>query len=77
MADVKRLMREHPQATMVAATKKGVALINVEALHPRAAPWATVPGAFEDNPGNYDGQGQLKAEHFLQPAEFTRVCVST
>eukprot|EP00438_Fugacium_kawagutii_P018213 Skav230735 [mRNA] locus=scaffold401:633832:634707:- [translate_table: standard] len=72
VADMKRLMREYPQATMVAATKRGVALINMlalQALHPRAAPLATVPGAFEDRPENYDAQGQLKAERLLEPTE--------
>lgn len=72
VADVKRLLRDYPHATIVAATKRGVALIKglaLQALHPRAAPLTTVPGAFEDNPENYNGQGNLKADRLLEPAK--------
>lgn len=70
--DIKRLMRDYPQAVMVAATKRGVALINqlaLQALHPRAAPLATLPGAFEDNPDNYNRDGKLREDRYLAPAE--------
>jgi hypothetical protein len=72
IADIKRLMRDHPQAVMVAATKRGVAQINdlaLQALHPRAKPLATLPGAFEDNPDNYDRDGKLRDDRCLEPAE--------
>ena len=70
-ADIGGLLRKYPQATIVAATKVGVALINrlaLEALHPRAAPLATISGAFEDNPDNYDGHGSLRADRRPVPA---------
>ena len=70
-ADIKRLLRDHPEATIVAATKRGVATINrlaLEALHPRAEPIATIPGAFEDNPDNYEG-GRLRGDRRPVPME--------
>ena len=70
-ADLKRLLRDHPDAIFVAATKRGVATINrlaLEALHPRAEPLAVIPGAFEDNPDNYDG-GRLRADRRPTPTE--------
>lgn len=54
--DIKKLLLQYPTATIAGATRRGVATSNalaLEALHPRAAPLATVPGAFEDNPDNY------------------------
>ena len=69
--DLRRLLREHPEATLVAATKQGVAEINalaLEALHPRAAPLATVAGAFEDNPENYVS-GKLRDDRLPVPAD--------
>ena len=66
-----KLLREHPEATMVAATKQGVARINalaLEALHPRAAPLATILGAFEDNPDNYV-KGKLRTDRRPIPAD--------
>jgi hypothetical protein len=55
-ADVGRLLREHPEATWVAATRVGVATINalaLQALHPRKQPLTTLPGTYEDNRDNY------------------------
>ncbi|CAE7352977.1 PIF1 [Symbiodinium sp. CCMP2592] len=68
VADVKRLLRDHPRAVWVAATKRGVAQINqlaLEALHPRAEPVVTLPGAFEDNPDNYKKDGTLVDDQHL------------
>lgn len=72
VADIKRLMKDHPQAVFVAATKRGVARINelaLQALHPRATPLATLPGAFEDNPEDYNRDGKLGQDRRLEPAE--------
>ena len=71
VADIGRLLAQHPDATFVAATKTGVATINalaVEALHPRAQPLATIPGAFEDNPTNYVS-GKLRDDRAPVPAD--------
>ena len=70
-ADLKRLLRDHPEATIVAATKRGVATINrlaLEALHPRTEPMVVIPGAFEDNPDNYQG-GRLRTDRRPVPTE--------
>ncbi|CAJ1432110.1 unnamed protein product, partial [Effrenium voratum] len=69
--DLRRLLREHPEATIVAATTQGVAELNalaLEALHPRAAPLATIAGAFEDNPENYVA-GKLRDDRLPVPAD--------
>ena len=71
-ADIGALLRKYPQATVVAATKRGVALINqlaLEALHPRAAPLATIPGAFEDNPDNSGSGGKLRDDRRPVPTD--------
>ena len=70
--DMKRLLKKYPQAVWVAATKRGVAQINdlaLQAVHPRAAPLATLPGAFEDNPDNYNRDGKLREDRRLEPAD--------
>eukprot|EP00438_Fugacium_kawagutii_P026199 Skav206694 [mRNA] locus=scaffold1764:227411:228448:+ [translate_table: standard] len=69
--DIGRLLRTHPEATIVAATRRGVALINklaLEALHPRARPLAVLPGAIEDNPENYVGS-KLREDRTPVPSE--------
>ena len=56
--DIGRILREHPEATIVAASREGVARINalaLEALHPRAQPLVELDGTWEDNAANYDG----------------------
>ena len=70
-ADLARLLAAHPEATFVAATRRGVALINglaLEALHPNEAPLATLPGTYEDNPDNYHGS-QLRENRLPLPAD--------
>ena len=70
-ADLGRLLREHPDAAFVAATRRGVATINrlaLEALHPRANPLVTLAGAYEDNPDNYVG-GKLREDRRPVPAD--------
>ena len=49
--DMARLLREYPQATHVAATRRGVAEVNrlaLQALYAGAAPVAHLPGTYED-----------------------------
>ncbi|CAE7346144.1 PIF1 [Symbiodinium natans] len=51
------LLHEYPTATYVAATRSGVALINklaLAALYPGVSPAAVLPGAYEDNPENFN-----------------------
>ena len=70
-ADVGRLLREHPEATWVAATKLGVATINglaLQALHPRKQPLAILPGSYEDNPDNYD-KSELRKDRLPLPSQ--------
>ena len=70
-ADLARLLAANPEATFVAATRRGVALINrlaLEALHPHEAPLATLPGTYEDNPDNYRGS-HLREDRLPLPAE--------
>ena len=69
--DMARLLREYPQATHVAATRRGVAEVNrlaLQALYAGAAPVAHLPGTYEDNPDNYVA-GRLRADRCLSPAE--------
>ena len=70
-ADMERLLREHPDATYVAATRRGVALINklaLEVLYPGVNPVAVLPGAYEDNPENYL-HGRLRQDCRPVPAD--------
>jgi ATP-dependent exoDNAse (exonuclease V) alpha subunit len=69
--DIGRLLRTHPEAVMVAATRAGVAQVNrlaLEALHPRAQPLAVLPAAIEENPDNYYN-GKLREDRRPQPSE--------
>ena len=69
--DIRRLLRRHPGAVFVAATRRGVALINrlaLEAQHPRAQPLVVLPGAYEDNAENYVG-GALRTGQTPRPSD--------
>ena len=69
--DVGNLLRTHPAAMFLAATRQGVATINrlaLEALHPRAQPLVVLPGAFEDNADNYVA-GKLRGDRRPVPAD--------
>ena len=69
--DMARLLREYPQATHVAATRRGVAEVNrlaLQALYAGAAPVARLPGTYEDNLDNYVA-GRLRADRCPSPAE--------
>ena len=69
--DMARLLREYPQATHVAATRRGVAEVNrlaLQALYAGAAPVAHLPGMYEDNPDNYVA-GRFRADRCPSPAE--------
>jgi hypothetical protein len=70
-ADVGRILRAHPEATWVAATRVGVATINalaLQALHPRKEPLAILPGTFEDNPENYVNS-ELRSDRLPLPSD--------
>lgn len=70
VADVRRLLLDFPQTTMLAVSRQGAALLNelaLQAKFPRRLPLATIPGDVDSNPANYDGNGNVKPLRLLQP----------
>ena len=66
--DVRRILRDHPETTILCVTRRGANLINELALaasYPRRTPVAILPGDVESNPDNYDPAGKLWTEGLL------------
>ena len=74
-ADVARLLRDHPDTTLLAITRRGAATFNnlaVQAIFSGRRPVATLDADVESNPDNYTAAGQLKPAKDLIP---TRLAV--
>ena len=74
-ADIARLLRDHPDTTLLAITRRGAATFNnlaVQAIFSGRRPVAILDADVESNPENYTAAGQLKPAKELVP---TRLAV--
>ena len=69
---VRKLLKSHPETTVLTCTRRGMAMINdlaLKALFPNFPPLVVLPGDIEANPENYE-DGKLFADEWkLQPLE--------
>ena len=69
VADIRRILIQHPNTTLLAVTRAGAALLNdlaMQAKFPKRTAVATINGDVESNPANYIA-GKLKAAEDLVP----------
>ena len=70
--DMRWLLSEHPNTTLLAVSRTGAAVLNdlvLQTLHPRKAPLVTLRGDVESKPDNYNREGQLKPHGQLIPSK--------